>query len=216
MDTILNSLNEEYSITYSEAKEKYILEENPNDIRKQVATLKDNMRDFGVVNIGAIDEYDRINTRYEFLINQKNDLNKAEETLLEIISDMDNIMKEKFITSFNEIRAEFKKVFKELFRGGEADIYLTDPDNILETGIELEATPPGKRLKNIQALSGGERTFTAISLLFAILNVRPVPFCIFDEVEAALDDANVDIFGEYLSKYRDKTQFVIITHKKKL
>ena len=215
IDTILNSLNEEYSITYSEAKEKYILEENANDIRKQVATLKDNMRDFGVVNIGAIDEYERINTRYEFLINQRNDLNKAEETLLEIINDMDNIMKDKFITSFNEIRLEFKKVFKELFRGGEADIYLTDPDNILETGIELEATPPGKRLKNIQALSGGERTFTAISLLFAILNVRPVPFCIFDEVEAALDDANVDIFGEYLAKYRDKTQFVIITHKKK-
>ena len=215
MDTILNSLNEEYSITYSEAKDKYILEENANDIRKQVATLKDNMRDFGVVNIGAIDEYERINTRYEFLINQRNDLNKAEETLLEIINDMDNIMKDKFITSFNEIRLEFKKVFKELFRGGEADIYLTDPDNILETGIELEATPPGKRLKNIQALSGGERTFTAISLLFAILNVRPVPFCIFDEVEAALDDANVDIFGEYLAKYRDKTQFVIITHKKK-
>ena len=215
MDTILNSLNEEYSITYSEAKDKYILEDDANDIRKQVASLKDNMRDFGVVNIGAIDEYERINTRYEFLINQRNDLNKAEETLLEIINDMDNIMKEKFITSFNEIRLEFKHVFKELFRGGEADIYLTDPDNILETGIELEATPPGKRLKNIQALSGGERTFTAISLLFAILNVRPVPFCIFDEVEAALDDANVDIFGEYLAKYRDKTQFVIITHKKK-
>ena len=215
MDTILNDLNEEYSITYSEAKEKYYLSEDANKVRREVATLKDSMREFGVVNIGAIEEYDRINTRYEFLVNQRNDLNKAEETLLEIINDMDNIMKEKFITSFNEIRAEFKKVFKELFRGGEADIYLTDPDNILETGIELEATPPGKRLKNIQALSGGERTFTAISLLFAILNVRPVPFCIFDEVEAALDDANVDIFGEYLSKYRDKTQFVIITHKKK-
>ena len=215
IDTILNTLNEEYTITYNEAREKYILEEDANIVRKQVLELKNNIRNFGEVNIGAISEYDRVNTRYEFLVNQKNDLNKAEETLLEIINDMDNIMKEKFITSFNEIRSEFRKVFKELFRGGEADIYLTDPDNILETGIELVATPPGKRLKNIQALSGGERTFTAISLLFAILNVRPVPFCIFDEVEAALDDANVDIFGEYLSKYKDKTQFIIITHKKK-
>ena len=128
---------------------------------------------------------------------------------------MDNIMKDKFVSTFEEIRMEFKKVFKELFKGGTADIFMTDPDNVLETGIDLEATPPGKNLKNIQALSGGERTFTAISLLFAILNVRPVPFCLFDEVEAALDEANVDAFGEYLDKYRDKTQFVIITHKKK-
>ena len=120
-----------------------------------------------------------------------------------------------FEKTFNEIRDEFKRVFKELFRGGNADIYMTDPSNILETGIELEATPPGKNLKSIQALSGGERTFTAISLLFAILNVRPVPFCLFDEVEAALDDANVDAFSEYLDKYRDKTQFIIITHKKR-
>ena len=124
-------------------------------------------------------------------------------------------MKDKFITTFNEIKIEFKKVFQELFKGGNADIYLTDPDNILETGIELEATPPGKNLRNIQSLSGGERTFTAISLLFAILNVRPVPFCLLDEVEAALDEANVDAFGEYLDKYRDKTQFILITHKKK-
>ena len=124
-------------------------------------------------------------------------------------------MKDKFVSTFEEIRQEFKKVFRELFRGGNADIFMTDPDNVLETGIELEATPPGKNLRHIQSLSGGERTFTAISLLFAILNVRPVPFCLFDEVEAALDEANVDAFGEYLDKYRDKTQFIIITHKKK-
>ena len=168
-----------------------------------------------MVNLGAIEEYERVNTRYEFLTSQKEDLNKAEDTLLEIINDMDNIMKEKFVNTFNDIRLEFKKVFKELFHGGDADIYMTDPNNVLETGIELEATPPGKNLKNIQSLSGGERTFTAISLLFAILNVRPVPFCIFDEVEAALDEANVDYFGEYLNRYRDKTQFIIITHKKR-
>ena len=173
------------------------------------------MKDFGMVNLGAPLEYERVSTRYNFLMNQKEDLNKAESTLLEIIQDMDTIMKERFVNTFNEIRKEFKEVFRELFKGGNADIYMTNPDNVLETGIELEATPPGKNLKNIQSLSGGEKTFTAISLLFAILNVRPVPFCLFDEVEAALDDANVDAFGEYLNKYRDKTQFIIITHKKK-
>ena len=215
IDTILNSLNEDYSITYKEAKDKYILEDNPDEVRREVTTLKNKIKDAGMVNLGAIDEFERVSTRYDFLTKQREDLNKAEDTLLEIINDMDNIMKDKFVTTFNEIREEFKRVFRELFRGGDADIYMTDPGNILETGIELEATPPGKNLKSIQSLSGGERTFTAISLLFAILNVRPVPFCIFDEVEAALDEANVDAFGEYLDKYRDKTQFLIITHKKR-
>ena len=215
IDNILNSLNEDYSITYNEAKEKYILTEDAEEVRKEVVILKNKMKDFGMVNLGAPLEYERVSTRYNFLMNQKEDLNKAESTLLEIIQDMDTIMKERFVNTFNEIRKEFKEVFRELFKGGNADIYMTDPDNVLETGIELEATPPGKNLKNIQSLSGGEKTFTAISLLFAILNVRPVPFCLFDEVEAALDDANVDAFGEYLNKYRDKTQFIIITHKKK-
>lgn len=215
IDTLLNSLNEDYSITYAHAKDNYILEDDPNTIRKEVVSLKENIKNYGLVNLGAPEEYERVNTRYEFLTKQKADLNNAEETLLSIINDMDNIMKDKFVLTFNEIRQEFKRVFKELFHGGDADIYMTDQNNILETGIELEATPPGKNLKNIQALSGGERTFTAISLLFAILNVRPVPFCLFDEVEAALDEANVDAFGEYLNKYRDKTQFIIITHKKR-
>ena len=215
IDNILNSLNEDYSMTYGEAKDKYKLEGNPEDTRREVSELKNIIKDIGVVNLGAIDEYERVSTRYNFLMKQKEDLNKAEDTLLEIINDMDNIMKDKFISTFDEIRMEFKKVFRELFKGGNADIYMTDPDNVLETGIDLEATPPGKNLRNIQSLSGGERTFTAISLLFAILNVRPVPFCLFDEVEAALDEANVDAFGEYLDKYRDKTQFIIITHKKK-
>ena len=215
IDNILNSLNEDYSMTYGEAKDKYKLDDNPDEVRREVLELKNIIKDIGVVNLGAIDEYERVSTRYNFLMKQKDDLNKAEDTLLEIINDMDSIMKDKFVSTFDEIRMEFKKVFRELFKGGNADIYMTDPDNVLETGIEMEATPPGKNLRNIQSLSGGERTFTAISLLFAILNVRPVPFCLFDEVEAALDEANVDAFGEYLDKYRDKTQFIIITHKKK-
>ena len=128
---------------------------------------------------------------------------------------MDDIMKEKFQTTFEAIRVEFKKVFVSMFHGGEAELILTEPNNLLETGIEIQAVPSGKNLKSISLLSGGEKTFTAISLLFAILNVRPVPFCILDEVEAALDDANVESFGNYLNKYRDKTQFILITHKKK-
>jgi len=215
IDNILNSLNEDYSMTYGEAKDKYKLEDNPDDVRREVSNLKNIIRDIGVVNLLSIEEYDRVSERYNFLVKQREDLNKAEDTLLEIINDMDVIMKDKFVSTFEEIRQEFKKVFRELFKGGNADIFMTDPDNVLETGIELEATPPGKNLRHIQSLSGGERTFTAISLLFAILNVRPVPFCLFDEVEAALDEANVDAFGEYLDKYRDKTQFIIITHKKK-
>ena len=128
---------------------------------------------------------------------------------------MDNIMKEKLSATFEQVRKEFKTVYRELFRGGRAELILTDPDNILETGVEIKAEPPGKKLQSISLLSGGEKTFTAISLLFAILNIRPVPFCLFDEVEAALDDANVEAFGKYLDKYRDNTQFIIITHKKK-
>ena len=131
-----------------------------------------------------------------------------------IIEEMDDVMKEKFIKTFYEIKEEFKKVFNSLFKGGTADLTLTDPDNILETGIEIIASPPGKSLKHLSLLSGGEKTFTAISLLFAILNIRPVPFAVLDEVEAALDEANVVSFGEYLKKYQD-TQFIIITHKKK-
>ena len=128
---------------------------------------------------------------------------------------MDNIMENKFYETFKLIKVEFAKVFRELFKGGKAELILTDPDDLLNTGIEIKAEPPGKKLQSITLLSGGEKTFTAISLLFAILNVRPVPFCIFDEVEAALDDANVENFGKYLDTYRDKTQFILITHKKK-
>ena len=149
-----------------------------------------------------------------FLLHQKEDLEKAVYTLLEIMREMDEVMKEEFLKTFELIRKEFKNVFKALFHGGEADLKLTD-DNILTTGIEITACPPGKKLTTISLLSGGEKTLTAISLLFAIINVRTVPFCVFDEVEAALDEANVIEFGKYLANYKNKTQFLIITHKKK-
>ena len=215
LDNILLDLTNEYNMTYENAKSKYKLEIDANDAREKVNNLKGQIKDLGTVNLGSIEEYDRVNERYNFLTKQKEDLDTASDTLLEIINSMDEVMKERFSTTFDKINIEFARVFKELFKGGNASLRLTEPNNLLETGIEISAEPPGKSLKSINALSGGEQTFTAISLLFAILNVKKVPFCIFDEVEAALDEANVDSFGTYLDKYHDKTQFIIITHKKK-
>ena len=215
LDNLLNKLSSDYNITFEYAKEYFKLEIDDEDARKEVNSLKNRINSIGEVNLGSIEEYDRVNTRYEFLTNQKNDLLNAKDTLNEIINEMDNIMENKFYETFKLIKVEFAKVFRELFKGGKAELILTDPDDLLNTGIEIKAEPPGKKLQSITLLSGGEKTFTAISLLFAILNVRPVPFCIFDEVEAALDDANVENFGKYLDTYRDKTQFILITHKKK-
>ena len=215
IDNMLNILSSEYEITYEKAKKDYKLDIEPEEARIKVNTYRANIKRIGMVNIDAIEEYKRVNTRYEFLKNQKEDLLKAEDTLLDIMNEMDGVMEEEFAKTFEAIRLEFKEVFKELFNGGGADLKLTDPDNMLTTGIEIVASPPGKKLTTISLLSGGEKTLTAISLLFAILNVRTVPFCLFDEVEAALDEANVAQFGKYLNHYKDKTQFLIITHKKK-
>ena len=215
LDNLLISLGEEYNLTYESAINNYKLEIPENIAREKVRDLKNEIKSLGYVNVEAIEEYKQLKERYEFLNSQRQDLKNAESTLLEIMKEMDDIMKEKFLKTFESIRLEFKKVFHQMFRGGSAELRLTDPDNLLETGIEIEAIPSGKNLKNITLLSGGEKTFTAISLLFAILNVRPVPFCLLDEVEAALDDANVESFGRYLDEYRNKTQFILITHKKK-
>ena len=215
MDTMLDTLNTEYELTFEKAKENYHLDVEPEEARRKVNLYRANIKRIGMVNLAAIDEYERVNTRYIFLTNQREDLLKAEETLLEIMNEMDDVMKEEFKNTFEQITKEFKQVFKELFGGGNADLKLTDPDNLLTTGVEIVASPPGKKLTTISLLSGGEKTLTAISLLFAILNVRTVPFCLFDEVEAALDEANVAQFGRYLDHYKNKTQFLIITHKKK-
>ena len=215
LDNFLNILNETYSMTYEYAKNNYKLEIDENIARNKVNSLQRKIKELGPVNTLAPEEYDRISERYEFLIHQQEDLTQAENTLLEIIAEMDKIMEKDFINTFKIINENFEKTFKELFKGGNATLKLTDPDNILETGIEIVASPPGKSLKSISLLSGGEKTFTAISLLFAILKSRPVPFCILDEVEAALDEVNVEAFGEYLKTLNDLTQFIIITHKKK-
>ena len=215
LDTLLNKLSETYSMTYEKAILLYKLEIDENIARNKVNTLKKILKELGDVNLGAIEEYERVNERFEFLNKQKQDLEQAENTLLEIIRNLDEVMEKEFIESFKVIKENFKTTFKELFKGGDADLKLTDPANILETGIEIVASPPGKKLTSISLLSGGEKTFTAISLLFAILKSRPVPFCILDEVEAALDEVNVDSFGKYISSLKDKTQFILITHKKK-
>ncbi len=215
LDTLLNRLTEDYSMTYERAKSTYVLEIDEELAREKVTTLRRKIKSLGDVNLGSIEEYERLSTRVNFLNKQKEDLKRSEDDLLSIINDMDNIMKEKFETSFNEINIEFNKVFKNLFHGGEAHLKLTDPNNILETGIDIIAVPSGKSLKPISLLSGGERTLTAISLLFAIMNLKSVPFVILDEVESDLDDNNVSIFCDYLNNYRNKTQLLVITHKKK-
>ena len=215
LDNELQTLSEEYELTYEKAKELYPLEMEADEARSKVNAYKVELRNLGVVNLAAIEEYERVSGRYEFLWNQKEDLEKAKQTLLEIIEEMDSVMKDEFSLTFQKIQKEFSEVFKELFKGGKATLTLTNPDDLLTTGIDITASPPGKKLSNISLLSGGEKTLTAISLLFAILNVRTVPFCLFDEVEAALDEANVDNFGEYLDHYKNKTQFLLITHKKK-
>ena len=214
LDNLLNNLSENYSITYEKAKE-YHLEYDEDKSRNIVSSIKRQIKNLGTISSGASELYKQVSERYEFLLKQREDLVKAENMLLEVIEEMDKQMSSDFIKTFEKIRENFKIVFKELFKGGEADLKLTTPNDILNTGIDIIAYPPGKKLGKTVYLSGGEKTFTAISILFAILKTKQIPFCIFDEVEAALDEANVVSFGEYVQKLKNETQFIIITHKKK-
>jgi chromosome segregation protein len=182
--------------------------------QKRINELKSEIRDLGPVNVASIEEYIKTKERYEFMSTQKNDMEQAEEKLYRVINEMISIMKRQFMEQFKLINDNFNKVFKELFEGGKAELILADKDNILESDIEIEVQPPGKKLQNMMLLSGGERAFTAIALLFSILLLRPAPFCILDEIEAALDDANVYRFAEYIRKFTDRTQFIMVTHRK--
>ena len=215
MDNLLDILSETYSMTFEKAKANYILEIDEDIARKSVNELKNRIKKIGNVNIGAIEEFERVSVRYDFLLKQSKDLESASLKLLEIIDELDQVMKDSFVKTYKQIELEFNNVFRELFGGGSAKLQLTDKDNILETGVDIVVTPPGKKVSTISLLSGGEKTLTAISLLFAILNIKKIPFCLFDEVEAALDEANVDRVGAYFKKYINKTQLIIITHKKK-
>lgn len=215
LDNYLLTLNEEYTMTYEKALSEVDTNIDIETTRLQVSKLKSLIKELGEVNLGSIAEFERVNERYTFLTTQQDDLVKSIAELEMAITSLDEIMKERFKDTFEKVNLEFQKVFRILFRGGEGHLELTDKDNLLETGVEIIAQPPGKKLSSITLFSGGERTLTAISLLFAILNVKTVPFVILDEVEAALDEANVDVFGKYLETRKDKSQFIIITHKKR-
>ncbi|WP_066318457.1 chromosome segregation protein SMC [Bacillus sp. FJAT-29814] len=214
LENRLAHLREEYLLTYEGAKEQYPLTVTVDEARKKVKLIKLAIDELGNVNLGAIEEYERVSERYEFLNEQKADLQEAKDTLFMVIEEMDEEMKKRFKGTFDGIREHFEPVFRALFGGGRADLILTDSEDLLNTGVEIVAQPPGKKLQNLGLLSGGERALTAIALLFSILKVRPVPFCILDEVEAALDEANVYRFSQYLKRYSSETQFIVITHRK--
>lgn len=216
LDAIFDRLWEEYELTYSEA-EKIAAGEtefNRGAAAKRISEIKINIKNLGNINIDAIEGYKSVKERFDFLSAQTEDLSKAKEELESVIEELLRVMKTQFAENFAIINKNFNSVFKELFGGGTAKLELSDPENILESGIEIEAQPPGKKLQSLTLLSGGERAFTAIALLFAILNVRPTPFCILDEIEAALDDVNVYRYADYLKKYSGKTQFIVVTHRR--
>jgi chromosome segregation protein len=214
LDNVLRKLSEEYELSYELASVRYPVPEDLPATQQLVRELKRQMSALGEVNLGAIDEYARVSERYDFLSQQKADLVEAKQALYSVIKELEAEMAKRFTTTFEEIKGHFGHAFAKLFGGGRADLVLVDPDNPLETGIDIVAQPPGKKLQNLQLLSGGERALTAIALLFAILHVKPVPFCILDEVEAALDEANVTRFAQYLREFSFQTQFIVVTHRK--
>ena len=206
---------EEYELTYSETeKRREETGQTVTEMKKAISEVKQKIKALGDVNVGAIEEYKEVSEQYVFLKSQHDDIVEAEEKLRGVIAELEKAMKETFAEKFQEIRAMFSKVFKELFGGGKADLELVDEENILETGIVINAQPPGKKLQNMMQLSGGEKSLTAIALLFAIQSLKPSPFCLLDEIEAALDDSNVIRFAKYLKKLTRDTQFIVITHRK--
>ena len=216
-DKLTAHLWEEYELTYSAAVElglPPVTEENRKSVYAAVSELRGKLRQMGPVNVGAIEEYAEVRERYDFMKGQFDDLTQSRTELGGVIFKLEKEMRERFIGVFEQINKNFKSVFTELFGGGSASISLTDPDNVLTSGIEIEVAPPGKIIKNLSLLSGGEQAFVAIALFFAILKVNPTPFCVLDEIEAALDEVNVARFAEYCRKYSDRTQFIIITHRR--
>ncbi len=214
-DNLTNYMWEEYQMTYSTAEEQRDEElGSAASLKKEINSVKQKIKSLGDVNVNAIEEYKDVSERYIFLKGQRDDILQAEDNLKGIIADLDKAMKETFAEKFQDIQNMFAKVFKELFGGGKASLTLVDEENILESGVIINAQPPGKKLQNMMQLSGGEKSLTAISLLFAIQSLKPSPFCILDEIEAALDDANVGHFAHYLDRLTKHTQFIVITHRK--
>ena len=213
IENIVNKLWEEYEITPNNAVD-YKKPENVQATTKQVNSLRNKIKDLGSINIDSIEEYNQTKQRYDFMCEQRLDLEDGIAKLKKVIQDMTSTMKTQFAKQFEIINNNFGEVFKELFGGGKAELKLTDEENILECGIDINVQPPGKKLQNMTLLSGGEKAFTAIALLFAILKINPSPFCVLDEIEAALDDVNVYRYADYLKKFTNNTQFLVITHRK--
>jgi chromosome segregation protein len=214
MDHLLEYLSEEYTTSYEEAKSIQPAEIDAEATQKRVKLLKRGIEELGPVNLGAIEEYERVAERHDFLAAQQQDLLEAKEKLYDTMDQMDSEVERRFYETFSQVKEQFALVFPRMFGGGKAELRLTDPDDLLHSGIEIIAQPPGKRLQSLSLLSGGERALTALSLLFAIIQVKPIPFCILDEAEAALDEANVTRFGRYLHEFASDTQFIVITHRK--
>jgi chromosome segregation protein len=207
-------LLETYDMNYNRAQDYRDSSLSLTWAAKRCEELKNDIREMGTVNVNAIEEYEKLSERHLFLSTQVEDLTRARDNLIAVISEIAESMKLQFITEFNKINENFNEVFKQLFGGGHAQLILSDEENILESGIEIIAKPPGKKLQNLMLLSGGERALTAIALLFGILKMKPAPFCVLDEIDAALDDANVDRYAEFLVNFSATTQFIIVTHRK--
>ena len=213
IEDVVNKLWEEYELTPNNVGE-YQKPENVQSTTKQVNKLRSQIKELGSINVDSIEEYNTTKQRYDFMCEQRLDLEDGIAKLKKVIQDMTSTMKTQFAKQFEIINKNFGEVFKELFGGGKAELILTDPENILECGIDIHVQPPGKKLQNMTLLSGGEKAFTAIALLFAILKINPSPFCVLDEIEAALDDVNVFRYADYLKKFTNNTQFLVITHRK--
>ena len=214
IDLSKNRLWEDYEVTYDNVKDEYPPTSNINESVKTISSLKNKIKALGPVNLNSIDEYREVSEKYEFISKQRDDIYEAKTNLEKVISDLVSEMKEQFLTNFTTINENFKTVFMDLFNGGSAEILLSDTEDILNCSIEIKAQPPGKKLQNLTLLSGGERCLTAIALLFAILQLRPSPFVILDEVEAALDDVNVTRFTDFVRRYTSRSQFILVTHRK--
>ncbi len=213
-DDIISKLWEEYNLTKRQAEEISIEIENIQTAQKRLNEIKSSIRNLGSVNVSAIEEYKEVSERYEFLNAQVNDVESSKKEIEKLINNLTKQMRDSFIENFNEINKNFSATFRELFGGGTASLKLSDPEDILNSGIEIIAHPPGKIVVHLEALSGGEKALVAIALYFAIMKVRPAPFCVMDEIEAALDDVNVDRFAQYMRRICDKTQFILITHRR--
>lgn len=213
-DDIISKLWEEYELTRREAEDCAVEIDDSKQAQRRLNELKQKIRSLGNVNVSAIEEYKEVSERYEFMSAQVNDVEKSKKEIEKLITDLTKQMKEVFVESFDQINKNFTYIFKELFGGGTASLSLADPENILTSGIDILVHPPGKIVINLEALSGGEKALVAIALYFAIMKVRPAPFCVMDEIEAALDDVNVYRFAAYLRRMTDNTQFILITHRR--